>query len=1046
MKNKSLSLLAVAVSAAFSSVAYADINKIIISEYVEGSSNNKAIELTNVGPTDYTFTDSVKLYYDGGKYQNDIRKADGSSVIDGVTIPAGESIVVIHGEASQELINAISANNASHVIAGTYDEVRFNSLNFNGDDSVYLGLNKTDIHDIVGVAGSEWGKDVTFRRINTSTVPKATFNSDDWVSSAKDDFSGLGDATLAPTPGQPMPCTDGASQFEEKTIGQAQGNGFSSPLIAAGKYKSDQEYLITGVVSAVTIGEKQGFYLYSDDGDITTSDGLFIETAKIPNTDLVGQKVCVRGFVEEDYGLTKLVAANDEWELLDANAGAPTAVDLVKIPQDGDNFQATLERHEGMLVRLPADIAPEQENDQTMRISRTFSFDYSSFRNNMVLAYERPNFQPNQHHVAGSEESKQHAKENNDRRLYVETDKKSADGEIPFYPDFALNPSDNYLRVNDSIVGLDGVLTYSFNNFRLIAMNEITDANIIHHQDREDKPSVNDETEHHSFDVRIATLNVLNYFNSPFGGDDNPLSSNRGADSESEFERQEAKIVEAIYGLDADIIGLMEIENNGYGRVSAISRLVNTVNLNYDRENPSDKGKPDHIDNRYAFIGIDSNGDTVVDELDTLGGDAITSGMLYRPARVSLEKVKQVLMPSQKAPVIADENGAALVDSKGLVRESGKNYQRDMLAASFIVNYTGKRLTVGVNHLKSKGSTCWEDWQGWETWENFDPIKGKVKDDDFQGSCENFRVAAADEIGKQMEKWGGDRVIIGDLNSYAHEDPLLVLTNNPTGKTLKAARDTFIGEIPQFGENGAIITKSYGYINAVEMMRKDKEYSGYSYSYNDEIGSLDHILVSPSLKDRVLDATDWHINAAESTLFDYNEEYKGANADLLYSEDAYRSSDHDPAILALGYRYNQVGEVPIQMLLDGSRLAVPYTLPETAKAGDIASIVISPTPEDSAQLTLPKITLKEDGAQTIMFDVNGLKAGAYTFTMSLTKGAQAKSATVDSASVSINVNVKKRDGFEAEVVTPPNDGSGGSMGIVGLLSLLGLGFLRRRFK
>ena len=1041
MKNKSLSLLALAVGAAISSSSYASINNVFISEYVEGSSNNKAIEITNIGDTDYTFTDNIKLYYDGGKHQNDVRKANGSSVIKGLTVPAGKAIVVLHGDASQELKNAVIANKSSYVVAGTYDEVKYNSLNFNGDDAVYLGTSKTDIHDIIGIGGSDWGKDTTFRRIETATAPQSIYNGDNWASLPKDDFSGLGDATLAPQSDQVLPCTD-AEGVSRKLIGEVQGDSYRSPLIADGKYKSDAEYLVTGVVSAVTTGLEKGFYLFDDDGVKTTSNGVFVQTNKLPNADLVGQEICVRGFVEEDYGMTKVVATDDLWEVVNANAVKPAATDLVQIAEDSDSFQATLERHEGMLVRLPADIVPEQEDDQTMRISRTFSFDYSSYRNNLVLAFEHPNFQPNQHNVAGSDASKQQANDNNDRRLYVETDSKAADGVIPFYPDFAKDPANNLLRINDSIVGLEGVISYSKNNFRLIVQNTITAADVIRHQPRQEAPKVNDKTEHHSFDVRLATLNVLNYFNSPFGGDDNPLSTNRGADSESEFERQQAKIIEAIYGLDADIIGLMEIENNGYGSAGAISRLVKTVNLKYDRENPSDQDKPDHIDNRYAFIGIDSNGDTIVDELDTFGGDAITSGMLYRPSRISLEKVKQVLMPSQQAPIITDKNGVALVDSKGMVHESGKNYQRDMLAASFIVNNTGKRLTVGVNHLKSKGSTCWEDWQGWETWENFDPVKGKVKDEDFQGSCENFRVAAAYEIGKQMEKWGGDRVILGDLNSYGQEDALLVLTDNPTGKMLKAARDTFIGKIPQFGSEGGVVTNSYGYINAVEMMSENKEYAGYSYSYNDEIGSLDHILVSPSLKDRVLDATDWHINAAESTLFDYNEEYKGDNADLLYSADAYRSSDHDPAILALAYRYNQAGEVPLQMLLDGSRLSVPYTLPATAQAGDIATIAISPTPENMAQVSLPKVELNENGAQTIMFDVNGLKAGNYTFTLSLTRSTT-KAAVTDTVQ-NIDVHVKKRDGFKPEVITPPNDGSGGSLGIFGLISLLGLGLFRRK--
>lgn len=89
-----------------------------------------------------------------------------------------------------------------------------------------------------------------------------------------------------------------------------------------------------------------------------------------------------------------------------------------------------------------------------------------------------------------------------------------------------------------------------------------------------------------------------------------------------------------------------------------------------------------------------------------------------------------------------------------------------------------------------------------------------------------------------------------------------------------------------------MITKNYGYINAVAQKHPDS----WSYSYNDEVGALDHLLISDSLKDRVVDATDWHINGGESTLFDYNEEFKG---DLPKYQDHFRSSDHDPAVFEL---------------------------------------------------------------------------------------------------------------------------------------------------
>ena len=71
-------------------------------------------------------------------------------------------------------------------------------------------------------------------------------------------------------------------------------------------------------------------------------------------------------------------------------------------------------------------------------------------------------------------------------------------------------------------------------------------------------------------DVTVASLNVLNYFTTIDDGQNNA----RGADSESELGRQEVKFVAAIIGLEADVIGLMEIENN----LEAENRLVAALN------------------------------------------------------------------------------------------------------------------------------------------------------------------------------------------------------------------------------------------------------------------------------------------------------------------------------------------------------------------------------------------------------------------------------------------------------------------------------------
>jgi hypothetical protein len=185
--------------------------------------------------------------------------------------------------------------------------------------------------------------------------------------------------------------------------------------------------------------------------------------------------------------------------------------------------------------------------------------------------------------------------------------------------------------------------------------------------------------------LQIAAINVLNYFNTidtgtPICG---PAANQdcRGADSASEFDRQRNKIISAILGLDADVIGLMEIENN---TSASVQDLVDGLNA------ASAPGT-------YAFI-----------DTGTIGTDAIKVAMLYRPATVT--------------PVGAYAILDSTVDPNFI-----DTLNRPVLAQTFEENLTGERFTVAVNHLKSKGSACAGD-----------PDLG-----DGQGNCNITRLNAA---------------------------------------------------------------------------------------------------------------------------------------------------------------------------------------------------------------------------------------------------------------------------------------------------------------
>ncbi|HAS6340822.1 ExeM/NucH family extracellular endonuclease [Vibrio vulnificus] len=1042
--NKKMTLLAGAISSVLSGAALADINDIIITEYVEGSASNKALEISNIGTSNYTFDGTLSLYY--SSYKNVIKNSKGQNVLEGITLAPGKSIVVVNGDSSTELrqyVERLGGKDAL-VVAGTYDQVQHSAMNFNGDDAVWLGVGSdaSGVKDIFGNYGHSGDKiwaDQTMRR-KSGSKPSTTYQEAEWEKLSINAFGGLGhptdvnDEPLPPPPAN-LPCTDAEGTVSHKTIGEVQGEGYSSPLIESG-YTSKDEYLVTGVVSAVATSLVKGFYLYDDnaDGNVKTSDGVFVKTSGAVSKDMIGQQICVRAKVNEDYGMTTLLPTGNIWEVKNSTPVEVTPVKLERIDSDDDTFRSTLERLEAMPVVLVEDM-DAAEGNQDMRVSRTFSFDYSAKRNNMVIAYKRPNPQPNQDHVAGSDAAKAQTAQNKDYRIVVESDEKPADGKIPYYPEFASDPHNNYIRINDSVVGMTGVLHYSYNEFRLIPTANVTKANFVHNTPRTSSPVIKESYGDDGFTIKVATQNVLNYFNSPYGGHDNQFGDNRGAESQQEFERQQAKIVEAIYGLDADIVGLMEVENNGFGDFSAIRELLEAINAKYYKENYKDRFARESIHNRYVFVGFDKNGDQVLDQFDTIGSDAITTGIIYRPSKVSVIAGKVIPMPWQDAPMIVDADGKPVVDGKGELAESGKNYQRNTVAATFRVLNTGKQLTVSVNHLKSKGSTCWDDYVG-----------TKAVDDDAQGSCENFRVASTYHLGQEMAKIGGDQIVLGDMNSYAHEDPMLVLTSNPTKKALKAADYIKVGNKWQFnGEQGPVITQTFGFINAVDYKTPAGETS-WSYSYNDEVGSLDHLLITSSLKSRLVDAVDWHINAPESTLFDYSNKYKGGDsneANPFYKADAFRSSDHDSALVTIGYKYGEAGESQVVIGTKSDRADVYFPVSESVKNGDVAELTISPAPQGVVPL---RETVGKDGAQTLRFDVAGLPKGEYTMTMRVLRSAATRAAADETVveSKSMTVTVAKRDSSNVKPVVPAYDGSGGAFGFGALLSLFGFGFLRRR--
>ena len=306
--------------------------------------------------------------------------------------------------------------------------------------------------------------------------------------------------------------------------------------------------------------------------------------------------------------------------------------------------------------------------------------------------------------------------------------------------------------------------------------------------------------------LKVASFNVLNYFTTL----DNGSNGARGADDPEEFARQQAKIVAALRAIDADVFGLIEIENNGD---VAVQNLTDALNAEVGA-------------GTYSFVTT-----------GTIGTDAIKVALLYKPAMVT---------PVGNFAILDSSVDPRFIDTKN----------RPALVQTFDEVATGGRVTVAVNHFKSKGSSCNDVG---------DPDTG-----DGQGNCNGTRTQAAaalvDFLATDPTGSGDpDVLIIGDLNAYDEEDPI---------DALKAGGYTDLNE--RFG--GEFV---------------------YSYVFDGQFGYLDYALSSSALTEQVTGTTEWHINADEPDLLDYDTSFKSDAQDAIYAPDPYRASDHDPVVVGL---------------------------------------------------------------------------------------------------------------------------------------------------
>ncbi|MGZ5445774.1 MAG: lamin tail domain-containing protein [Thermoanaerobaculia bacterium] len=298
---------------------------VFISEYIEGSSNNKAIEIFNgTGAPLNVSNYQIRMYFNGN--------------------PVSTLNITLAGTVAVGDVYVLAQSAADPAILAQANQVNGSGW-FNGNDAVALyHVPTASFVDVVGQIGfnpgTEWGTglvstaDNTIRRKATITAgdPNGAdpFNpAIEWDGFANNTFGDLGSHGIVIPP----------PPVVVREIFEIQGSGNASPF--AGQIVETRDNIVTAV-------GPDGFFIqtpdYRADADTATSNGIYVFTSSTPAVQ-VGDQVDVKGTVTEFFSFTEYT--NSGLVVTVDASGQPLPATFV-LTAGYSNFEPL----EGMLVRV----------------------------------------------------------------------------------------------------------------------------------------------------------------------------------------------------------------------------------------------------------------------------------------------------------------------------------------------------------------------------------------------------------------------------------------------------------------------------------------------------------------------------------------------------------------------------------------------------------------------------------------------------------------------------------------------------------------------
>lgn len=437
----------------------------------------------------------------------------------------------------------------------------------------------------------------------------------------------------------------------------------------------DEQVTIQGIVTLIYSAE--GLYVEEPDSDSDdgTSNAIFVQTAELPAGIGPGSWISAQGTVTEiPRGRNTLTALTNVTEIVQCSSAQTLPLTNVVLPLNGLEREA----YESMRIQL----------DGELTVTDTYRFGHGGFS----LAGNGFQFVATEVIGPGPE-------------AFVYKQKNTNYSLAASLPKGAPGPA--LLTTGSNVSNVTGVLAHDARNLRLTLQS----------MSSEGPPAFNKPAQAGAGELRVVGMNLHNYFNGDGKGGEFPTP--RGAKTPAEFDHQRQRLGAAIDVLNPQVLAVMELENDGFGPLSAAADFI-----------------------ALAEQATGGSWQVARPAGDDTGGDKITVGLFYRDDLLEAVGTARTL------------TGAEFKKSRQPLAQVFKQRQND------------EQILVVVNHLKSKGS-C--------------PDSGvDANQKDGQGCWNSMRVASAEKMSAWVNSLvatsqTGNTLILGDMNAYRREDPIDVI-------------------------------------------------------------------------------------------------------------------------------------------------------------------------------------------------------------------------------------------------------------------------------